>query len=586
MRHALARVAVLPGGDRVEIRRAGVELRRAGVHHLVAGLLRRAVLAGYSADGRRGVAERPRAHHVLRRQAAGELRLQLRHAPELFQEPAVDARDAVQLLHAVSGLQRLKEREEALIVHVPQPFCQRPAARVGPVQRVELYLRAAHGLHQRRLKGGGDGHHLAGGLHLRPQGAAGPGELVEGPARQLDHHIVQRGLEAGEGLARDLVFYLVERVAQGDLGAHLGNRVARGLAGQGRGARDARVDLDHGVVEALRVEGELAVAAAGDAHGGDDVQCRRAQHLILPVGQRQRRGHDDAVPRVYAHGVHVLHAAHGDGAARRVPHDLELDLLPAEDVLLHQYLPDGRGLYARGGHALQLRFRVCHAPAAAAEGEGRPHDDRVADGARRGERGRHRLRRAGGDGGLADGLHGVLEELPVLALEYGVDVGADQAHAVRAQEAAPVQLHGDVQPRLPAEPGEQAVGPLRFDDALHRARAERLYVNAVRHAGVGHDGGGVGVDEHGLHALRHQRAAGLRAGVVELRRLPYDDRPRADHERLFYAAVLRHSLRLPSSRGICRTCRGCPAARRGPPGGTAGKRPSCPGNRAPRSCRR
>ena len=108
-------------------------------------------------------------------------------------------------------------------------------------------------------------------------------------------------------------------------------------------------------------------------------------------------------------------------------------------------------------------------PPRAAEGEGGADDDGVADGVRRGEGGGQGLRRAGGDGGLAYLGHGVLEELPVLALEDGVDVGADEPDAVLAQEAGLVQLHGEVQARLPAEAGEQAVGLFLLDYALHRA---------------------------------------------------------------------------------------------------------------------
>ena len=65
------------------------------------------------------------------------------------------------------------------------------------------------------------------------QGALGVNEFVKGPLGQLDHHIVQRGLEAGEGLAGDGVGDLVKGVADGDLGGHAGDGIARGLGGQG-----------------------------------------------------------------------------------------------------------------------------------------------------------------------------------------------------------------------------------------------------------------------------------------------------------------------------------------------------------------
>ena len=129
-----------------------------------------------------------------------------------------------------------------------------------------LDLRAADGLHQGGLKGVGDGHDLAGGLHLGAQASGWRrANLSKGHLRELDHHIVHRRLKAGEGLAGHVVFDLVQRVAQGDLGGDLGDGIARGLGGQGGGAGDAGVDLDDSVLKAVWVQGKLAVAAALDA---------------------------------------------------------------------------------------------------------------------------------------------------------------------------------------------------------------------------------------------------------------------------------------------------------------------------------
>ncbi len=54
-------------------------------------------------------------------------------------------------------------------------------------------------------------------------------ELVEGPARYLDDDVVQGRLEGGEGLAGYPVGYLVQGLADGDLGRHPGNGVTGGL---------------------------------------------------------------------------------------------------------------------------------------------------------------------------------------------------------------------------------------------------------------------------------------------------------------------------------------------------------------------
>ena len=61
---------------------------------------------------------------------------------------------------------------------------------------------------------------------------------------------------------------------------------------------------------------------------------------------------------------------------------------------------------------------------------------------------------------------------------------------------------------------------------------QRLNVGAVRHLRVGHDGGRVGVGQHHLIAFGLERLAGLRAGVIELRRLANDDGPGADDQDL------------------------------------------------------
>ena len=95
-------------------------------------------------------------------------------------------------------------------------------------------------LQQRFLEGAADGHDFADRLHLRAERLVGAGKLFELPLGNLDHHVIERRLEAGRRFARDVVGDFVERVADGKLGGDLGDREAGGLRGQRRGARDAR----------------------------------------------------------------------------------------------------------------------------------------------------------------------------------------------------------------------------------------------------------------------------------------------------------------------------------------------------------
>ena len=134
--------------------------------------------------------------------------------------------------------------------------------------------------------------------------------------------------------------------------------------------------------------------------------------------------------------------------------------------------------------------------------------------------------------------------------------------------------------------------PDRMPSGFSRSRirstdcdGQRLEVDDVGHAGVGHDRGRVAVEQDRAHALVAQRAAGLGAGVVELGRLADDHRARADdqHRRWAWRALgrsrgtLAWHGRAPRSG---RRPRPRPAVRASPPGGTGRSRS------ASSSCRR
>ena len=95
-------------------------------------------------------------------------------------------------------------------------------------------LEAADAFAERLLEGAADRHHFADRLHLRAEHRLGAGELLELPARDLDHDVVDGRLEAGGRHARDVVLDLVEAVADGQFRRDLGDREAGGLRGQRR----------------------------------------------------------------------------------------------------------------------------------------------------------------------------------------------------------------------------------------------------------------------------------------------------------------------------------------------------------------
>ncbi len=143
-------------------------------------------------------------------------------------------------------------------------------------------------------------------------------------------------------------------------------------------------------------------------------------------------------------------------------------------------------------------------------------------------------------------LHRVFEEEAVFGLLDGGDVRADQSRVVLLEDAAVGKFDREVQRGLSAnggQHGESGAGrhlALDADDLFQIFERERLDVGAVGRLRVGHDGRRVRVGQHHFVALRLERLAGLRAGVVELRRLPDDDGPGAEDEDLRDVSAFRH----------------------------------------------
>ena len=385
------------------------------------------------------------------------------------------------------------------------------------------------------LEGAAYGHDLAHGLHGRAQQIGDAFELAEVPAGDLADHVVQRRLEAGGRHLGHGVGDFVQTVAEAELGGHEGQRIARSLGRKGGGAAEARVHLDDPVVVRFRVQGVLHVAFAHDAHMAHDAYGGLPQHVVLVVAQRLRRGHDDALPGVYAEGVEVLHVADGDAVVVLVAHHFVLDFLPALQRLLHE---DLRGVRECGGRQFaQLCVVGAEAGAQAAERVCRTDDHGVADLPDDLQSLFHRFHGHAVRRFHAYLLHLVGEEVAVLGLYYGLHRGSEHPHAVPAQHAAVVQLHAAVERRLAAEGEHYRIRTFLDYHLGDEVRRHRQEVGLVGDALGGLHRGHVGVDQDGLYSLFPQGLEGLGAGIVELSGLAYLERARAEKEYRFYAVI-------------------------------------------------
>ena len=97
------------------------------------------------------------------------------------------------------------------------------------------------------------------------------------------------------------------------------------------------------------------------------------------VGEGLLRRHGDGVAGVDAHGVDVLDGADDDHVVLEVAHDLELELLPADDALLEQHLVGGRGVEAGLDHRVELLVGGGHPSPVPAQGEAGPDDEGQAE---------------------------------------------------------------------------------------------------------------------------------------------------------------------------------------------------------------
>ena len=244
----------------------------------------------------------------------------------------------------VDALALRRAVEAQLLELAPEPGVQvvgKIVQRRPRRHRAGVELAARPGLPERLLEGAADPHRLADRLHLRAERRVGAGELLEREAGELDDDVVERRLEARRRRLRQVVRDLVERVADGELGGDLRDRVAGRLRGERGRARDARVHLDHADLAGLAVARELDVRAARlDADRADHRDRCVAELLVGLVGQRQLRRDGDRVAGVDAHRVEVLDRADDDDVVVPVADHLELELVPALDRLLDQHLAD------------------------------------------------------------------------------------------------------------------------------------------------------------------------------------------------------------------------------------------------------
>ena len=162
------------------------------------------------------------------------------------------------------------------------------------------------------------------------------------------------------------------------------------------------------------------------------------------------------------HRVEIFDRANHNALILVVAHDFHLIFLPSEEALFDEYLMGGRHIEAVLHHALILLAVVSDAAAGTAERvAGADDDGEVADQlVGRFEGVGQSLDRGRAGHVEADFEHGLLEDVARFTFFDRGGIGADHLHPVLVKNAGSVQIHREIQARLPAEGGEQCVWAL------------------------------------------------------------------------------------------------------------------------------
>ena len=178
------------------------------------------------------------------------------------------------------------------------------------------------------------------------------------------------------------------------------------------------------------------------------------------VWQRLHGGDHDAVARMHAERVHVLHRADGNAGVLGVAHHLVLNLLPADEAALDHHLANRAGTQATLYALPVLLFGRNDAAARATEREGGANDRGEADLRERRRRSLHALVvvRTLHHGtrccGLPDAIAHLAEEFSILRHLDRRERCAEEANRMPLKDAGIIECHCHVQSRLPAESGE------------------------------------------------------------------------------------------------------------------------------------
>ena len=450
--------------------------------------------------------------------------------------------DIVNFIDRHTAAEKLADTENGVVLEHVNVFEYLVGGHIGELGNlimVSAGFERADSFKEAFLKIGADAHNFARRLHLGAQGVGSGREFIERESRKLCNDVVESRLERSVGV-RDLD--ILESHTDSDLCGYACDGIAARLGSECTRAGNAGVNLDEVVLAGMGIERELNVTAAFDLKLTDDFDCGIVEHLKVMVVKRHDRRNYDRVACMNADGVNVFHAAYGDRVVVGVTHNLEFNLLIALNALFDKNLMNRRKLERVKTDFDQFLFVIGKAAAGTAESECGTENNGIADSLCGFLCFFDIIGNFGRNGGLADRLAKLLEELSVLCALDRFAAGTQKLNAAFAKNALLFKLHCEVKTGLTADTGNDCIGALVTENLCNIFKSQGFHINLIGDGGIGHNGSGVGVTENYLISLFLKSETRLSARIVEFGSLTDNDRARADDKNLFDVCTFCHFL--------------------------------------------
>ena len=464
-------------------------------------------------------------------------------------KPSVDFCNTVNILFGNIPPDSLGYFPDAAVIHHRQLLNQFILIQTGKVvghQTVHMLFQGTDRFHKSALKIAADAHDFSGCLHLGGQSSLGRNKFIERQTGNFYHAVIQHRFKVCVGFSCNCIWNLIQGIAQSDLGRHLCNGISCRFAGKSRRTADTGIHLDNAVLEAVRVEGILHVAASGDAQLRNNIQGGGSKHLILFIAKGLGRRYHDRVSCMNSNRVDIFHIADSNTVSCTVAHYFILNFFPACNAALHKHFSHTGKTETVFQDLSQLVFIIGDSSAASAKCISRAQNHRIPYGIGKGKSVLHCGYYLGSRYRLPDFFHGIFKFLTVLRFADRLRRSPDQTDMMFLQKTFFLQLHGKVQPRLASQSREHAVWFFLQYQLFHNLYRQRLNINSVCDILICHDGSRIGVQKHYLNAFLLQGTAGLCTGIVEFRGLSDNNRAGTDHKNFLNLFISRHCCFLPS----------------------------------------